>query len=252
MLWLGLVVGAAGLIFDRSWGYRMIVVASLGLAFTATWNALDFWNAGIALPSLMNLLSAMILVALALCVYRIPRHSALPFPSTTARAEQPDDSLQRETSVIVTATETRGASSIRRLDRAYLAFTWCAAVIFLLGAGEWFMDPDVGQVLFMLLWFPVMLLTFLAIGTAVTTTLLEWWHRPLWIMAGTLGVMILVSFANDKQGGPSNYSSLIWYVVGTMLIGALAVRWFIIARHRTTMDCNQPNLSPSNPINCAS
>ena len=78
------------------------------------------------------------------------------------------------------------------------------------------------------------LLTFLAIGTAVTTTLLEWWHRPLWIMGGTLGVMILVSFANDEQGGPSNYSSLIWYyAVGTMLIGALTIRWFISARHRT-------------------
>ncbi len=101
---------------------------------------------------------------------------------------------------------------------------------------EWFIDPDVGQVLFMLLWFPMTLLTFLAIGTAATMTLLDWRHRPLRIMAGTLGVMILVSFANDKQGGPSNYSSLIWYYAGgTMLIGALAVRWFIIARHRTTM-----------------
>jgi hypothetical protein len=137
MLWLGLVVGAAGQIFNRWWGHRMIVVASLGLALTATWNALDFWKAGLALPSLMNLFSALILVTTASCVYRLPRQSVLLFTSITVRAEQPTDSLQRETGVIVTATEPRGASSIRRRDRAYLAFTRCATVIFLLGTGEW-------------------------------------------------------------------------------------------------------------------
>jgi hypothetical protein len=94
-------------------------------------------------------------------------------------------------------------------------------------------DPGVGQVLFMLLWFPMALLTFLAIGTAVTMTLLERRHRPLWIMAGILGMMILVSFANGEQGGPGNYWSLIWYIVGTMLVGALTMCWFINGRHRT-------------------
>ena len=121
-----------------------------------------------------------------------------------------------------------------RVELAYISYALVCPLI-------WFepiakilpIDPDFGQLLFMLLWVPVLVGTVVVVVSALLLSLSEWrvWQLPT--MALALALMIIVFLGFDERGMGDGEIEPTLYFVGTGIIVLLCAWHFLVERLRS-------------------
>jgi hypothetical protein len=126
-----------------------------------------------------------------------------------------------------------GSIALGRIDLGYLCYAWVAVVIWfetILGVLP--TSPDYTQFIFMVAWVPVALSILGAALAALILTVVEWREWPLVVMMGVLVLMTAAYILVEVPDvGPDKVAQG-WYIAGSALLIAFALRRFWIRRRR--------------------
>ena len=120
-----------------------------------------------------------------------------------------------------------------RIDLAYICFTLWLLPAWIEPIGKLLpITPDAGQLILDLFILPSMFIVLIATPAAIILSIVEWREWPLPIMAGLLIFMTYVFLAIDVRGAGTDgrYVSPMWYILGSTVLLAFCIRWFVFKR----------------------